>query len=140
MEVKRFNIRVYGIFINARKEILLAEETRFGMFMRKFPGGGLKLGEGIAECLQREWQEETGTKLSAWKHFYTTEFFQPSFFNPQEQIISIYYLVKPRKSEFFSMEKKLKLIFYPVKELSEADFTFPIDKKVFMKLQKEIPF
>ncbi len=135
MEGKRFNIRVYGIYVNSFQEVLLTEETRFGMFMRKFPGGGLEFGEGILDCLHREWKEETGTQLLFWEHFYTTEFFQPSFFNPQEQIISVYYLVKPKREIVSAREKNLKLVFKKLSRIKEKDLTFPIDKFVFKKLQ-----
>ena len=54
---KRFNIRVYGIWIQDHK-ILVNEELIRGKKIIKFPGGGLQWGEGIKDCLQREWKEE----------------------------------------------------------------------------------
>ena len=91
--MKRFNIRVYGILITPQKQVLLTEEHFLGRLLRKFPGGGLRWGEGIIDCLKREWREETQTTIIRFQHFYTTEFFQRSFFNPDDQIISIYYRV-----------------------------------------------
>ena len=125
-----FNVRAYGIYIDKNKNVLLTEETRFNMFMRKFPGGGLKFGEGLKDCIKREWKEETNTELIQIKHFYTTDFFQQSFFDPTEQIISVYFLVTPRTENFYSKEPNLKLVKYNLHSLTEEMLTFPIDKYV----------
>jgi 8-oxo-dGTP pyrophosphatase MutT (NUDIX family) len=53
MKPKMFNIRVYGLVIRQGK-VLLTDEIRFGIPMTKFPGGGLKPGEGTVDCLRRE--------------------------------------------------------------------------------------
>ena len=52
MENKRFNIRVYGFLIDEGC-ILVTDEFRLGIFMTKFPGGGLIYGEGMIDCLKR---------------------------------------------------------------------------------------
>lgn len=38
-----------------------------------FPGGGLELGESFEECLQREYQEETNTKISQADYLFVVE-------------------------------------------------------------------
>jgi len=43
----RFNVRVYGLLINDRNEILISDEQEYGMQFSKFPGGGLEYGEGL---------------------------------------------------------------------------------------------
>ena len=58
MEISQFNIRVYGILINERNEVLLTDEYRFGTEITKFPGGGLEFGEGTIDCIKREMMEE----------------------------------------------------------------------------------
>ena len=93
--IKRFNVRVYGILINDRKQILVADEAfKNGTRATKFPGGGLELGEGLVDGLIREFKEETGIDVEVERHFYTTDFFQPSFFDLESQIISVYYICK----------------------------------------------
>ncbi|MBL7779389.1 MAG: NUDIX domain-containing protein [Chitinophagales bacterium] len=97
MELKRFNVRVYGLLINERNELLVSDEAfKTGMKATKFPGGGLELGEGTIEGLIREFKEECGIDIEVVKHFYTTDFFVRSAFefNSDSQIISIYYIVK----------------------------------------------
>lgn len=89
-----FNIRVYGILINDEKQVLVSDEYIRGKYYTKFPGGGLEFGEGTRDCLKREFKEEMDLEVSVGDHIYTTDFFQMSAFNPEHQIISIYYFAK----------------------------------------------
>ena len=89
-----FNIRVYGLLINEQQQVLVSDELIRGMRITKFPGGGLEFGEGTRQCLQRAFMEEMNLPVEIGGHIYTTDFFQLSAFNPQHQIISIYYYVK----------------------------------------------
>ena len=86
-----FNIRVYGILINDRRQVLVSDEFIRGNQYTKFPGGGLEFGEGTRDCLAREFMEEMNLKVEVGRHIYTTDFFQISAFNPGYQIVSIYY-------------------------------------------------
>ncbi len=88
-----FNVRVYGLLFDAHQRLLVSDEFIRGNFFTKLPGGGLEIGEGTRECLQREFKEETGLNVEIGKHIYTTDFFQISAFNNTDQIISIYYWV-----------------------------------------------
>ena len=88
-----FNIRVYGIFINEQKQLLVSDELIRGKYITKFCGGGLEKGEGTIECLKREFLEEMNVEVAVTEHFYTTDFYQQSAFDPTQQIISIYYRV-----------------------------------------------
>ncbi|MEO8583083.1 MAG: NUDIX domain-containing protein [Flavitalea sp.] len=89
-----FNLRVYGILVNDEKQILVSDEYIRGGYYTKFPGGGLEFGEGTRDCLKREFKEEMDLDILVTEHLYTTDFFQMSAFNPEHQIISIYYYVK----------------------------------------------
>ena len=93
--MQRFNIRVYGILINEKKQVLVSDEFIRGNYYTKFPGGGLEFGEGTRDCLRREFLEEMNLKVEVGEHLYTTDYFQMSAFNPDHQIISIYYMVSP---------------------------------------------
>ena len=139
-----FNIRVYGILINEKKDVLVTDEFRFGQQMTKFPGGGLNWGEGTIDCLKREFREELGCEIEVIRHFYTTDFFQPSAFHTDHQLISIYYLVKNigliekkisrKKTELGKTEGAQTFRWIPVAQLISEEFTFPIDKKVVLML------
>src|SRR5215510_3718455 len=92
--MNKFNLRVYGILINEKKQVLVSDEYIRGNYYTKFPGGGLEFGEGTRDCLKREFKEEMDLLVEVGEHIYTTDFFQMSAFNPQHQIISIYYFAK----------------------------------------------
>ncbi|MBL7745933.1 MAG: NUDIX domain-containing protein, partial [Chitinophagaceae bacterium] len=83
-----FNIRVYGILLNDQKQVLVSDELIRGMYITKFPGGGLEFGEGTRSCLQREFMEEMNLRVDVAEHIYTTDYFQMSAFNPEHQIVS----------------------------------------------------
>jgi 8-oxo-dGTP diphosphatase len=145
---KLFNIRVYGLLINDQNELLVSDELIRGAKITKFPGGGLEIGEGTRECLVREFLEEMDLKIDVEDHFYTTDFYQKSAFNPEHQIISIYYKVKAieplkvdlKKEPFNFDEKSMEQYnisqetevfrFIKLSELTQDTLTLPIDKIV----------
>lgn len=147
MDLKRYNIRVYGLLVNHRKEVLLSKEFRFGKRFVKFPGGGHEIGEGIAECLKREFREELGIEIQNAEHFYTTDFFQVSAFAKNEQLISIYYKVQSEQSEeILQNQSSLDIadgdehvfVWKKVEELTANDVTYPIDKLVVDLLKEQL--
>jgi len=143
-----FNVRVYGLLINDRDEILISDEQEYGMQFTKFPGGGLELGEGLTEGLKREFMEECSVEIVILSHFYTTDFFVKSAFN-DSQIISVYYKVKNIsklnlhiKTKAFDFDGEGDVLqsfrWLKLSELNAADFTFPIDKHVAKLLIKQL--
>ncbi|HLU87820.1 MAG TPA: NUDIX domain-containing protein [Taishania sp.] len=144
MENKRFNIRIYGILLNDNQEILISDECRNGYPFTKFPGGGLEWGEGIKDCLKREFYEELGIDVTVGELLYCTDFFIQSAFKNTDQLISIYYWVHysdSNKLQFESYTVPLtsdseKFRWIPLYSLTEEMFTFPIDKLVARQLIK----
>ena len=150
-----FNIRVYGLLLNEKNEVLVSDELIRGTYMTKFCGGGLEKGEGTIDCLKREFIEEMNLKVEIIEHLYTTDFYQTSAFNPEHQIISIYYEVKPLheitvplKSKPFDFDeeqmKKHELTgqtesfrFVNWDEFSADLLTFPIDKIAAQEFKKK---
>ncbi len=140
---KKFNLRVYGLLINSKGEVLLSKEHKSDFNFIKFPGGGLEWGEGIADCLKREFKEELGIQIEVEEHFYTTDFFQESVFDISDQLISIYYLVKSDHTNSIengrmSIDKKAPNDFFIWKSIKEVErdyVTFPIDRLVLGKLK-----
>ena len=146
--MNQFNLRVYGILINEKKQVLVSDELIRGKYFTKFPGGGLEFGEGTKDCLKREFIEEMNLKVEVLDHIYTTDFFQESAFRPGDQIISIYYLVRPLEEikvrlstkQFDFDEEQLATYkkdnecesfrFIDWNDFSEESVTLPIDKIV----------
>lgn len=91
----RFNIRVYGILLDENMGVLVSDELIGGKEYVKFPGGGMEFGEGTRDCLKREFMEEMKLNVEIAEHIYTTDFYQASAFREGDQLISIYYYVKP---------------------------------------------
>jgi len=148
--IRHFNIRVYGIVINENEEVLLTDEYVLDQKMTKFPGGGLQFGEGPADCIRREAREETGQDIEIIKHFYTTDFFQKSFFHKDHQIISIYYIIRFKEPVKFKISKvpfnfpELKngsrsFRWIKIKDLTDDVLTLPIDKHVASLLRGTAP-
>ena len=148
------NLRVYGIFINDQKQLLVSDELIRGGRFTKFPGGGLEFGEGTRDCLAREFMEEMNLKVAVLDHFYTTDFFQESAFRPGDQILSIYYRVQPLEpikvrlsqkpfdfdeeqlQRYTSLRETESFRFIDWDMVSEDCVTLPIDKIVVRKLKE----
>jgi 8-oxo-dGTP pyrophosphatase MutT (NUDIX family) len=101
-----FNVRVYGVLLDEEKRLLVSDEFIRGQYITKLPGGGLEIGEGTRDCLQREFKEETGLDVKVGEHLYTTDFFQISAFNLTDQIICIYYNVHPISPLILDVKEK----------------------------------
>lgn len=143
-----FNIRVYGIIISEDNQVLVSDEFIRGNYYTKFPGGGLEFGEGTRDCLVREFMEEMNLKVEVKEHLYTTDFFQMSAFNPEHQIVSIYYRVfpleeikVPLRNKAFEFDDKQMAVYketgetetfrmIPLEEFGEHAVSLPIDKVV----------
>jgi ADP-ribose pyrophosphatase YjhB (NUDIX family) len=146
--MNRFNIRVYGVLKNIQNEILVTDELIRGKEYTKFPGGGLEFGEGTRDCLKREFLEEMNLAVEVGDHLYTTDFFQMSAFNPEHQIISIYYWVKALEEirvrlstqpfhfddaqlqTYWQQNECESFRFISFAELTEESVSLPIDKVV----------
>ena len=143
-----FNIRVYGVLQGKSQEVLVSDEFIRGGQYTKFPGGGLEFGEGTRDCLKREFLEEMNLAVQVTDHLYTTDFFQMSAFNPEHQIISIYYRVEaleeiriPLRTRLFDFDEAQMEIyrktgetetfrFIPWENFSAESVSLPIDKIV----------
>src|SRR4030042_3268924 len=62
-DINNFNIRVYAIIMKDSYYVLISDEYMMVMEMTKFPGGGLRFGEGPADCLRREAMAEFSQEI-----------------------------------------------------------------------------
>jgi ADP-ribose pyrophosphatase YjhB (NUDIX family) len=141
MPPSHFNVRVYGLIINEKNELLVSDEYCANQFMTKFPGGGLEFGEGLIEGLKREFIEECNEEIEILSHFYTTDFFIQSVFGNGGQLISVYYRVafKNRPNiktvdvpfETLTPTKDAQvLLWIPLETLTIENLTWPVDQVV----------
>jgi len=148
-----FSLRVYGLLINENKQVLVSDEFIRGDYFTKFPGGGMEFGEGTRDCLKREFKEEMDLDIQVGDHFYTTDYFQISAFNPTHQIVSIYYyahplepIKAPLRDKPFDFDEKQLAVYEEKKEtetfrfidwndFSEESVSLPIDKIVARMLK-----
>jgi len=134
-EIKKFNVRVYGFLIK-NQEVLIAEEIHDGEKIVKFPGGGLKFGEGTFDGLKREFREELGVDVIVEDLIYVNDFFQNSYFYPSHQLICIYYKVKLKEeTQLKSFEGHIDFVWKNIKETPLNYLSFPIDQIAFEKLK-----
>lgn len=144
MEIDRFNIRVYGL-VFWKNQLLVSDEILKGEYCTKLPGGGLEFGEGLVDCLKREFKEEFKATILTYELFYVTDFFQRSSFRIQDQVISVYYrctLQNPDQisvtnkpfafTEFIEREEKQRWV--NLSDLDPKAFKFPIDQFVIKKI------
>jgi 8-oxo-dGTP diphosphatase len=150
-----FTIRVYGILFGENKKVLVSDEFIRGGRYTKFPGGGLEFGEGTRDCLKREFKEEMDLEVKITDHIYTTDFFQMSAFNPEDQIVSIYYFAEAlepikvplRDKPFDFDEREMNMYketgetetfrFIEWNDFSAETVTLPIDKVVAEMVKRQ---
>ncbi len=154
--VARFNIRVYILLLDESKtSVLLSDEIVDMKYITKFPGGGIEYGEGILDCLHREAKEELGQDVEVIRHFYTTEFFQLSRFDPGDQIVSIYYecrlpenrdrrrlpLFRVTNSKFDFVENREReesFRWIALNKIEKEEVSFPIDQEVVTRIKYDL--
>ncbi len=133
--ISQFNIRVYAL-VEHQNRFLLLKEPFMGKMIHKFPGGGLEFGEGVIDCLKREFKEELNLEIKKTKHFYTQEDFIETPAHPEKQLLLLYYKVSIQD---FSVLNVLDPDIEEIKwisrqELSPDLFYLDVDQIVVRKL------
>ena len=91
--VEHLSLRVYGILVKD-KQVLIIKENIKGQAIYKLPGGGLEIGEGLADCLDRELYEELGTRFTIPPQpSYVASNFIPIIFMRSYQVIPVYFRI-----------------------------------------------
>ncbi len=132
-----FNIRIYGLLIEQNR-LLITKELFVDELIYKFPGGGLEFGEGLHDCLIREFKEELNLDIEVVQHIFTQENFIQSAVNPDDQVLMIYYQVKAKNFEDFKVKTSdiKELIWKDLDELKAEDLTMPTEQKAVQELLK----
>ncbi|MGV8914622.1 MAG: NUDIX domain-containing protein [Kaistella sp.] len=135
--IDKINVRVYAAAVKDKKVLVLFEEYA-GEYLMKLPGGGLEFGEGVLDCLRREFDEELNIKINIIEHLYTQEEFLVSRFRANEQLLTLYYVVEiVDETEFLIMDPCIEKAEWISLETEENPFTLPVDQIVFEILKKK---
>ena len=110
--------------------------------MIKFPGGGLELGEGIGNALDRELMEELGLGARKKELYFINEHFQLSAFSSEDQILSIYYRIDSKDLTSILPAKDFRrdgisFSWHSIDRGLESVMCMPIDKQVASKISSE---
>lgn len=136
--IDKLNIRVYATAVKEGKVLVLHEEYA-GQQLMKLPGGGLEFGEGILDCLHREFEEELNVKINILSHLYTQEEFVVSRFRENEQLLTVYYLVEIiDENEFLILDPCIEKTEWIPINTDENPFPLPVDKIAFEKLKERL--
>ena len=136
--IDKLNRRVYATAIKDEKVLVLHEEYA-GEQLMKLPGGGLEFGEGLLDCLHREFEEELNVKINILGHLYTQEDFVVSRFRDNEQLLTVYYLVEIiDENDFLIMDPCIEKTEWIPINTDENPFILPVDKIAFEKLKERI--
>ncbi|HAI79753.1 MAG TPA: NUDIX hydrolase [Chryseobacterium sp.] len=136
--IDKLNIRVYATAVKDRKVLVLHEEYA-GEQLMKLPGGGLEFGEGVLDCLHREFEEELNVKINILGHLYTQEEFVVSRFRDNEQLLTVYYLVEIiDENEFLIMDPCIEKTEWIPIDTDGNPFILPVDKIAFEKLKERL--
>lgn len=132
-----FNIRIYGLLIEQNR-LLITKELFVDELIYKFPGGGLEFGEGLHDCLIREFKEELNLDIEVVQHIFTQDDFIQSAVNPDDQVLMIYYQVKAKNFEEFKVKTSdiNEVIWKDLDELKVEDLTMPTEQKAVQELLK----
>src|SRR5690606_5961526 len=134
--IDKLNIRVYATAVKDGKVLVLHEEYA-GEQLMKLPGGGLEFGEGVLDCLHREFEEELNVKIKILGQLYTQEDFVVSRCRENEQLLTIYYLVEIiDENDFLIMDPCIEKTEWITIHTDENPFILPVDKIAFENLKE----
>lgn len=136
--INTLNVRVYAAVVK-NNAILVMNEFYAGEKLLKLPGGGLELGEGLHDCLHREFQEELNVKIKILSHLYTQDHFIASKFRENEQLLTVYFTAELVDEENLQiMDESIESVVWLPIEKETNPFKLPADKIAFEKLKELI--
>jgi 8-oxo-dGTP diphosphatase len=123
-----FRPSAYGIIINEGR-ILLVKNRSTGTY--SFPGGGIEIGERIANAIQREVREETGIEISVEKNLgFSEQFFYYDPLDVAFHSFMFFYRCKPKTFDLIADElvddlESEKPRWIKIEQLTESDMQMP---------------
>ena len=141
VKAMKFTARCYALIVSDNGRLLVMKERWRGVDLNKLQGGGLELGEGLLECLNRELKEEFACfEPCQWSHLHTTTHYFTSQFRPDEQLLLTYFkAVAPVKEQRWALnpeesENLLGIEWLSLRKENRSWFTLESDRDAFDKL------
>ncbi|MBG0787614.1 MAG: NUDIX domain-containing protein [Anaerolineaceae bacterium] len=138
LEKMIFRNSVYGLILN-EGNLLVVRTRSTGLYA--FPGGGIEMGEPIADALHREIREETGINVEMGELATLTEDF--FYYNPGDEAyhaLLLFYWCQPlttalvTDADVYDEESEAPR-WVPIRELAAEDFQI-ICRPIFQLIQK----
>lgn len=129
-----FNVRVYGICI--QDGMLLTLREQYGKWdIVKLPGGGLEYGEGVVDCLKREYKEELNLDIEVGDCFYVQRDFVPSIVDDRKQILILYFEVDVINLQQMKISDAhvTEIKWLPITD--QCPLTLPVDQMMYETLK-----
>ena len=136
----KFNARCYAIIKSKNNRVLVMKEKWHGVHLQKFHGGGLELGEGLLDCINREVEEEfRKSKRLNYVHCFTPTGCFYSKFRPDEQLLLNYFTnTEDAEEEAWSLvendENLLGMQWLELNSRNAQWFTLESDRSAFLSL------
>ena len=141
VKAMKFTARCYALIVSDTGRLLVMKERWRDVDLNKLPGGGLELGEGLLECLNRELKEEFARfEPCQWSHLHTPTHYFTSQFRPDEQLLLTYFkAVAPVKEQRWALnpeesENLLGIEWLSLRKENRSWFTLESDRDAFDKL------
>jgi len=138
VKARKFTARCYALIVSKSNRLLVMKERWRGVHLNKLPGGGLELGEGLFDCLNRELEEEfTSYETCKWSHLHTPTHYFTSQFRPDEQLLLNYFTaVEPVNEQLWALnpeesENLLGIEWLELHEENRSWFTLESDRDAF---------
>lgn len=126
---QELKLRVACVLVEDGK-ILLAKHKRGGEEYWVLPGGGLKSGETIADCLKRELWEESGLEIEVGEVLFVFDVIEPN-----RHIVNIVFRAKRIGGELKPRnipigQRLIGMQFIPLEELKKINLKPPIAEEI----------
>ena len=138
IKARTFTARCYALIVRKSNRLLVMKERWRGVHLNKLPGGGLELGGGLLECLNRELEEEfTSYETCQWSHLHTPTHYFTSQFRPDEQLLLNYFkAVAPVNEQLWTLnpeesENLLGIEWLELHKKNRSWFTLESDRDAF---------
>jgi ADP-ribose pyrophosphatase YjhB (NUDIX family) len=113
-------VRTRAVIFDEEGRVLVQHHSRSKPDFYRLPGGGVRLGEKIEDCIVREIKEEAGLDVRADRLLWVRDFFEGTSYHS----IELFFLATAVKGEFKPSPEaeNIELLFMSLEELEKRVF------------------